>query len=89
LLRRTADMTFVIMQDSAARTRGITEAETCRWLGTRVSLIGESGVAHCTGLLRHVTSKLAFILEDRRPPAPVGMVRAIPLAQIVRVIPAL
>ncbi|HTJ26868.1 MAG TPA: hypothetical protein VMA36_11980 [Candidatus Limnocylindria bacterium] len=77
------------MQDSATPTPGITEAETCRWLGARVSLIGESGVAHSTGLLRHVTSKQAFILEDRRPHAPVGMVRAIPLALIVRVVPAL
>jgi hypothetical protein len=76
------------MQESAAAAPGITEAETCRWLGARVSLIGESGVAHATGLLRHVTSKQAFILEDRRPYAPIGLVRAVPLAEIVRVVPA-
>jgi hypothetical protein len=76
------------MDDSAASTPGVTEAETCRWLGTRVSLIDAAGVAHSTGLLRHVTSKQAFVLEDRCPPAPVGMVRAIPLALIVRVIPS-
>jgi hypothetical protein len=75
------------MLDSATRTQGITEAETCRWLGARVALIDESGVAHSTGLLRHVTSKQAFILEDRQPHQPIGVVRAIPLALILRVIP--
>jgi hypothetical protein len=75
------------MHDSATPIPAVTEAETCRWLGTRVALIGVTGVAHSTGLLRHVTSKQAFILEDCLPPASVGVVRAVPLASIVRVIP--
>lgn len=65
----------------------ISEAEACRWLGRRVSLQCESRRV-MTGLLRHVSSRSAFLLEDDCNVQPIGgTIRLVPLASIARIIP--
>jgi hypothetical protein len=65
----------------------VSEAEACRWLGRRVSLVCETPPA-LTGRLRHVSSRSAFILEeDRNVPPLLGTIRLVPLALITRIVP--
>jgi hypothetical protein len=67
----------------------ISEAEACRWLGRRVSLIAAEGGPFATGRLQHVNSRSAFLLQDDRGAAPFGgSVQLIPLARIDRIVPA-
>ena len=66
----------------------ISEAEACRWLGRRVSVICE-GPPPLTGRLQHVSSRSAFVLEEHRNIQPIGgTIRSVPLALIVRIVPA-
>jgi hypothetical protein len=66
----------------------ISEAEACRWLGRRVSLVCE-GPSALTGRLQHVSSRSAFVLEDNRNVQPIGgTIRSVPLALIARIVPA-
>ncbi len=65
----------------------VSEAEACRWLGRRVSLVRETPPA-LTGRLQHVSSRSAFILEeDRNVPMLRGTIRLVPLALITRIVP--
>ncbi|HEX3464952.1 MAG TPA: hypothetical protein VHS78_12970 [Candidatus Elarobacter sp.] len=67
----------------------ISEAEACRWLGRRVSLLPAEGAALGTGRLQHVSSRSAFLLQEDRSIEPFGAaVRLIPLARIDRIVPA-
>jgi hypothetical protein len=67
----------------------ISEAEACRWLGRRVSLIATEGEPLATGRLQHVSSRSAFLLQEDRTIEPFGgTVRLIPLARIDRIVPA-
>jgi hypothetical protein len=70
------------------RAKPLTETEACLWLGKRVSLIGRGGRAASTGLLRHVSSRNAFVLERACTGADSGCVRLVPLAAVVRIVPA-
>jgi hypothetical protein len=66
----------------------ISEAEACRWLGRRVSLVCDAPPA-LTGRLQHVSSRSAFILEEACNARAMGAtVRLVPLALIARIIPA-
>ncbi len=66
----------------------ISEAEACRWLGRRVSLLCEEPPV-LTGRLRHVSSRSAFLLEDDCNALPIGgTIRLVPLALIARIVPA-
>jgi hypothetical protein len=66
----------------------ISEAEACRWLGRRVSLLCEARPV-MTGRLRHVSSRSAFLLEDDCNVQPIGgTIRLVPLAVIARIVPA-
>ena len=66
----------------------ISEAEACRWLGRRVSLMCDTPPA-LTGRLQHVSSRSAFIVEeDRNARAVNATVRLVPLALIARIVPA-
>lgn len=67
----------------------ISEAEACRWLGRRVSLLAAEGASLATGRLRHVSSRSAFLLQEDRTIEPfAGTVCAVPLARIDRIVPA-
>jgi len=67
----------------------ISEAEACRWLGRRVSLIAAESGPVATGRLQHVSSRSAFLLQEDRSIEPFGgTVRLIPLAHIDRIVPA-
>lgn len=67
----------------------ISEAEACRWLGRRVSLITAEGGPPATGRLQHVSSRSAFLLQEDRTVEPFGgTIRSIPLARIDRIVPA-
>jgi hypothetical protein len=63
----------------------VSEAEACRWLGRRVSLVCETAPA-LTGRLQHVSSRSAFILEDSGVQPLGGTVRLVPLALIARIV---
>ncbi len=66
----------------------VSEAEACRWLGRRVSLVCDDPPA-LTGRLQHVSSRSAFLLEEDRSVRPLGgTIRLVPLALIVRIVPA-
>jgi hypothetical protein len=67
----------------------ISEAEACRWLGRRVSLIAAEGGPLATGRLQHVSSRSAFLLQEERTAEQFGgTVRLIPLARIDRIVSA-
>jgi hypothetical protein len=67
----------------------ITEAEACRWLGRRVSLIDCAGGSPATGRLQHVSTRSAFLLQEAHSGDTfAGTVRAIPLARIERIVAA-
>jgi hypothetical protein len=66
----------------------VSEAEACRWLGRRVSLVCEEPPT-LTGRLQHVSSRSAFLLEDdRNVQPPGGTIRLVPLALIAQIVPA-
>ena len=66
----------------------VSEAEACRWLGRRVSLVCEEPPT-LTGRLQHVSSRSAFLLEDDRNVQPMGgTIRLVPLALIAQIVPA-
>lgn len=66
----------------------VSEAEACRWLGRRVSLVCETPPA-LTGRLQHVSSRSAFLLEEDCNAQTIGgTVRLVPLALIARIVPA-
>ena len=72
-----------------ARRYMISEAEACRWLGQRVSLIADQGASVTTGRLQHVSSRSAFLLQEDQSAEPLGaVIRLIPLARIDRIVPA-
>ncbi len=67
----------------------VSEAEACRWLGRRVSLIACEDRSLLTGRLQHVSSRSAFVLEENSNVAPFGgTIRLVPLARIARIVPA-
>jgi hypothetical protein len=67
----------------------VSEAEACRWLGRRVSLIAGEGGPIATGRLQHVSTRSAFLLQEDRSIEPFGgTVRAIPLVRIERIVAA-
>jgi hypothetical protein len=67
----------------------ISEAEACRWLGRRVSVIACEEGGSVTGRLQHVSSRSAFLLEEDRRIEPFGgTIRLIPLGKIDRIVPA-
>jgi hypothetical protein len=67
----------------------VSEAEACRWLGRRVSLIASEGASRTTGRLRHVSSRCAFLLQEDASVEPFGgTIRAVPLAHIIQIVPA-
>jgi hypothetical protein len=67
----------------------VSEAEACRWLGRRVSLIAMHGVPPATGRLRHVSSRCVFLLQEDASAEPLGgTIRAVPLAHIIEIVPA-
>jgi hypothetical protein len=66
----------------------VSEAEACRWLGRRVSLVCDAPPV-LTGRLQHVSSRNAFLLEEDRDVQPIGgTIRLVPLALIVRIVSA-
>ncbi len=66
----------------------VSEAEACHWLGRRVSLVREAEPA-LTGRLQHVSSRSAFLLEEKSTVQPIGgTIRLVPLALIARIVPA-
>jgi len=66
----------------------VSEAEACRWLGRRVSLVCAEPPTR-TGRLQHVSSRSAFLFEDDRNAQPMGgTIRLVPLALIARIVPA-
>jgi hypothetical protein len=67
----------------------ISEAEACRWLGRRVSLIVCEEQRRLTGRLQHVSSRSAFVLEEDQDVLPFGgTIRLVPLKRIERIVPA-
>jgi hypothetical protein len=67
----------------------ISEAEACRWLGRRVSVIVCEDDHLLTGRLQHVSSRSAFVLEEDRDVLPFGgTIRSVPLKRIERIVPA-
>ena len=66
----------------------VSEAEACRWLGRRVSLIAFEGGPSVTGRLQHVSSRSAFLLQDDRALEFGDAIKLIPLAKIERIVPA-
>ena len=66
----------------------VTEAEACRWLGRPVSLIGPDGERVSAGLLRHVSSRSAFVLERAGATPDSLPVRLISLSAVARIEPA-
>ncbi|HEY0396668.1 MAG TPA: hypothetical protein VGD01_19485 [Candidatus Elarobacter sp.] len=65
----------------------VSEAEACRWLGRRVSLIAH-GAPAATGRLRHVSSRCAFLLQEDASVEPFGgIICAVPLAHIIEIVP--
>jgi hypothetical protein len=67
----------------------VSEAEACRWLGRRVSLIVSEEHRLLTGRLQHVSSRSAFVLEEDRRVLPLGgTIRSVPLKRIERIVPA-
>ena len=66
----------------------VSEAEACRWLGRRVSIVCATKPA-LTGQLRHVSSRSAFLFEEDRNLLPLGgTIRMVPLALIAEIVPA-
>ncbi|HEY0613313.1 MAG TPA: hypothetical protein VGC96_01685 [Candidatus Elarobacter sp.] len=69
-------------------SRAVTEADACRWLGRRVSLITGEGIGLATGRLQHVSSRSAFVLQEDALVEPLGgTIRAVPLARITEIVP--
>ncbi|MBV8368520.1 MAG: hypothetical protein JO036_06240 [Candidatus Eremiobacteraeota bacterium] len=67
----------------------ISEAEACRWLGRRVSVIVCEDDGLLIGRLQHVSSRSAFVLEEDRNVLPFGgTIRSVPLKRIERIVPA-
>jgi hypothetical protein len=66
----------------------ISEAEACRWLGRRVSLIAYEGGPAATGRLQHVSSRSVFLLQDDRTVEVGGTIKLVPLAKIERIVSA-
>jgi len=67
----------------------ISEAEACRWLGRRVSVIVCEDDRLLIGRLQHVSSRSAFVLEEDRNVLPFGgTIRSVPLKRIERIVPA-
>jgi hypothetical protein len=66
----------------------VSEAEACRWLGRRVSLIGCEGATAATGRLQHVSSRSAFLLQEDHSVELGGSIKLFPLANIERIVSA-
>ncbi len=63
----------------------VSEAEACRYLGRRVTLIVSGGTSVAVGRLDHVSSRSAFVFADAVEAGP--RVRAVRLASLERIEP--
>jgi len=68
---------------------GVSEAEACRWLGRRATLIAPGADATVTGRIEHVSTRSVFVLEERWDAGSAdGRVRLVPFASIERIVGA-
>src|SRR5579884_4271561 len=71
------------------RHEGVSEAEACRWLGRRATLIASGAEPTVTGRIEHVSTRSVFVLEERWDAEPAdARVRLVPFAAIDRIVGA-
>jgi hypothetical protein len=70
------------------RREGVSEAEACRWLGRRATLIAPGADAPVTGRIEHVSTRSVFVMEESWDVVTERRVRLVPFGAIERIVGA-
>jgi hypothetical protein len=67
---------------------GVTEAAASLWLGRRIRVLDARGGELCAGFLSHVSSRRAFVLQERHGVRFGGAMRMVRLTEVGAIVPA-